>query len=610
MTSKSEIVQTDLIYRDLAVALVNDEVGGDVTSRAAVDVKNRTVKVRFSSEYPVDRMHPAFGYHRVKEILDHSPGAADLGRLNDGGPVLIDHDQRQHVGVVEHASIDSDRVGRAVLRFGKSKRAKEAFNDVVDGIRRTLSFGYRVKEFVIDKANKTVTATKWEPFEITLQAVPADPTAQVGRGSDLQFETEVKIMSEDQNKTHDDQQRAIDDAVGAATRLELDRMDNIRSIGEKYECDDLAKRAIGEKTSVEDFTKIVLDEIAKRQAQTGPVTQLGLSEKEVKGYSLMRALNAAYSNDWSKAGLEAECSRTIEDEIDRQARGFFIPWEIQTRVMTVGTATAGGHLKGTDHLAGSFIDVLRSRTLMGQLGANFLTGLVGDVEIPRLDTGVTWYYLGEDVDGTLSDAVLGQVTLAPTTVSGQVPISRRLLKQSSPSVEQMLLNDLARGAAQVVDLAAFEGSGAANQPTGVMNQSGIGTVSIASFATTGNLTHAEAVEFETDVATANADLGTLAYVTTAAIRGAGKTTAIDAGSGIMLIQDNEMNGYPVYVKTNLAAKTTLFGNFEDVIIGMWGVLDVEPDKAAKAAAGGLVIRAFQDFDVAIRHAGSFSKGTA
>lgn len=607
----NRLIKTGIEYRAL-------EVDG------AVDEDTRTVNVVFSSEYPVTRWIDG---DVGDEILEHTREAVDLRRINDGGPVLMDHNSRDQVGIVETASIDDDRKGRATLRFGQSQRASEVFQDILDGIRRTLSVGYRVHKYERETRGKDTVfrATKWEPYEVTLTAVPADPTAQVGRSDSETFETEVNTMSEQDDKTRsDDNQIEITEAVEKARRAEDDRISNLRKMGEKYDCDELAQKLIRDGVSLDDASRQILDHIAEKQARAKPVTEVGLSAKEIEGYSIVRALNAMLSNDWRGAGLEREASDAIAEELDRAPRGMFIPWEIQTksfainkqmrdmqqRVMTVGTDTAGGYLRPTEHLASNFIELLRARTLMGTLNATFLPGLVGNVEIPRLDTGVTFYWVGEDVDGTLSDAVLGQVTLEPHTVTGQVPISRRLLKQSAPSIEQLMLSDLARGAAEAIDLAAFEGSGSGANPLGIMNQSGIGTVSVASFATTGYLTHAEAVEFETDVANANADMGTLAYVTTAAIRGAGKTTAIDAGSGIMLIENNEMNGYPVYVKTSLAAKTTLFGNFEDALLGLWGVLDVEPDKAAKAAAGGLVIRVFQDIDTNIRHAGSFSKATA
>ena len=579
-----------------------------------IDEESRTVQVRFSSEYPVARfIDGMFG----DEILDHDPQSVDLGRLTDGGPVLMDHDSRDQVGVVENATIDSDRVGRAVLRFGKSQRASEVFEDIKDGVRRSLSVGYMVKKYITEKAKDSVIfrAISWEPFEITLTAVPADPTAQVGRSDSQTYQTEVIEMSEETDTP--ETKTEVVDVKGERERVrraELDRVANIRKAGEKFECADLAERAVDQEWSIEQMNAAVLEHVAEKAARSEPVTKIGMTDKEVQGYSLMRAIRAHLANDWSKAGFELETSIAIEDAVGRSPQGFYIPYEIQAsrsmpqyngqRVMTVGTDTAGGFLKGTDHLAGSFIDLLRANALLGRLNARFLPGLVGDVDIPRLDGGIAFNWVTEDADGSLDDGVLGQVALSPKTVTGQVPLSRRLIKQSTPAVEQLLLDDMAAGAALAIDLAGFEGSGAAGQPTGITNTAGVATSTVADVAN-GIPTHVELVEFETDVLAANALMGTLAYVTTAPVSGLMKTTKLDAGSAVFMNQNMEANGYPIMVSTQLSAQRIIFGNFEDVLIGMWGVLDVEPDKAAKAAAGGLVLRVFQDVDIGIRHSGSF-----
>ena len=164
---------------------------------------------------------------------------------------------------------------------------------------------------------------------------------------------------------------------------------------------------------------------------------------------------------------------------------------------------------------------------------------------------------------------------------------------------------MARGAALAIDIAGLAGTGASNQPTGIVNTAGVNTQSIAASAGTGYPTWAELVGFETAVADDEALMGAMRYITTSAIRGGLKVTAKDAGSGLFLLDGGEANGYPVSVSNQLAAKQIVFGNFSDVLIGMWGVLDLVPDTATKAAAGGLVLRAFQDVDVALRHPESF-----
>ena len=138
-----------------------------------VDQDSREVGLSFSSEEGVERW---FG----TEILDHDPSSVRLGRLTDGGPLLVDHDPADHVGVVEKATVSKDRVGRALVRFGKSSRANEIFADVVDGIRRHISVGYRIHSMKQDdESDEVFRAVDWEPYEISLVSIPADASVGV-----------------------------------------------------------------------------------------------------------------------------------------------------------------------------------------------------------------------------------------------------------------------------------------------------------------------------------------------------------------------------------------------------------------------------------------------
>jgi len=596
----NRVIETNIIRRALVIE--------------GIDENAKTVEVKFSTENPIETEIPGMGL--VDEILDHGRGCIDLGRLNKNAPVLLEHNKYDQIGnvVKDSAHVGADRKGRALLRFGDSEQATAIFKDVANGIRTGISVGYQVKKYVQERAadagrRAVLRAVEWMPYEITVTAIPADVDAMPGRAVTDKFTTEIDIMSEEKIVPV---MEPVDvkSAVDKATKLEIDRLDNIRSIGEKYDCEDLARRAMSEKWTVPQMNQEVLEILEKKVATAQPVTRLDLSQGDHSRFSLMRAINAAFTNDWSKAGFERECSQAIEDSLSRPPQGFYIPYDVQqrsmdgNRVMTVGSNTGGGYLKGTDHLAGSFIDLLRANALMGSLNARFLTGLVGDVDIPRLDGGVAFNWVAEDADATPDDATLGTLALSPKTVVGEVPISRRLLKQSTPSVEAMLMDDMAKGAALAIDLAAFSGTGANGQPTGITVTAGIGTSTIT---VAGNPDRDEMIDFETDVLTANALGGTLAYCTTAPVQGNMKNKNIDTGSGKFLMENGQVNGYDVRISTQLAANTIVFGNYEDVIIGMWGVLDVEPDRAEKAASGGLVLRVFQDCDIGIRHAGSFSK---
>lgn len=150
-----------------------------------IDEENRTVELSFSSEEPVERY---FG----TEILDHNPKSVDLSRLNNGAAVLEDHYGGQ-VGVVEGAKI-KDGIGLAKLRFSKVGKGAEIFQDIVDGIRRNISFGYQVRELTLEKevdGHPIYRSMDWLPFEISVVGVPADPTIGIGRSKDEEYEIEV-----------------------------------------------------------------------------------------------------------------------------------------------------------------------------------------------------------------------------------------------------------------------------------------------------------------------------------------------------------------------------------------------------------------------------------
>jgi len=585
--------------------------------REAVNEEDRTVELTFSSETTdVERW---FGV----EILDHSPKAMRTERINNNGPLLFNHDWDAHLGAVQDVRIEQMR-GKAVVRFGNSPLAEEKFRDVMDGILTAVSFAYRVHRLVleqeVDDGPNVYRATDWEPLEISLVTVPADISVGVGRAAGESFEIEVEETTMDPkdkkggaDNTRDagtNNQQPVDrDAITNEVRqAEQKRVADLLAMGKRYAqygARELAEEYIASGKKPEDLQRAILDRLpTEDKAATpgdAPASDIELTAREVEQYSLLRAINAAVNGDWSKAGFELECSRAIEERAGRDARGFFVPVRVQTRVMN---ATSGADLIGTDHLAGEFIDTLKPNSIVMTLGATVLDGLVGNVTIPKKTGDSTFYWLGDDDDVTDSDASIGSVGLSPKTVAGSVPMSRRLLKQSSPSIEALIQADLQRGAGLAIDLAALEGSGAANQPQGIVNVTGVNTQTVS---TAGTPTHAELVGFETKVADDNALDGSLAYVTTSAVRGKLKVTAKDSGSGLFLMEKGEANGYPVAVRNGITTHRIIFGNWNDVLIGLWGILDVMPDTSTKAAAGGLVLRVFQDVDVAVRHAESFCK---
>ncbi|MBT9156871.1 MAG: hypothetical protein DDT37_01862 [Firmicutes bacterium] len=359
--------------------------------------------------------------------------------------------------------------------------------------------------------------------------------------------------------------------------------------------------------------------ISGEAAKPTDTTKLGMSDKDLRGYSLVRAIRAAATGDWSGAELEREASDEIAKRLSRSPQGFFVPMDVQTekRSLTKGVATEGGFTVATELRPESFIDMLRNRMVVQQTGANVLTGLAGDVTIPRQTGGATAFWVAESAAPAGSRQAVDQVALSPKTVGAWTDISRKLLLQSSIDVDNFVRSDLATVLALAIDLAALHGTGVANQPRGIANTTGIGVV--VGGANGAVPTWAHVVGLETAAAILNADVGSLSYITNARVRGRMKTTQkVATTDSVMLWETNvsPLNGYPAYVTNQVRSDLTrgtgtglsaiFFGNWSDLLIGQWGALDILVDPYTGGTSGTVRVIALQDVDVAVRQPASFS----
>ena len=582
--------------------------------RAAINEESRTVELAFASETPYERWWGV-------EILDLAQPSVRLGRLTAGGPLLMDHDSRDHIGVIESVQIGTDRVGRAVVRFGKSARAEEVFQDVKDGIRQNVSVGYMIHKAVLVEQNEeqdTYRVTDWEPFEVSLTSVAADVSVGIGRAADAESPIEFIPLQEKQIMSDIN----VEEVRAEAVKSEQKRTQEIIAMGEQfkaYGADGVAAEHLRAGKSVEETRAAIMTKIGTRAL---PSADIGMTQEEARSFSFVRAIQAAvlikdgkFSQARDIGGFELDASDAVAKKMGRESRGFFVPNEVQKRDLLVGTPTAGGNTVATDLLASSFIDLLRNKMAVTGLGAKFLTGLVGQIAIPRQTAGATAYWVAENGAPTESQQAFDQVTMTPKTLGAFTDITRKLLLQSSIDVEGLVRNDLATVIAMAIDLAAINGSGASNQPTGILNTAGIGSVAGGTnglIPTWGNL-----VDLESQVAVANADLGALGYLTNAKVRGKLKQVSKVSGQNGFIWEDGTVNGYATGVSNQVPSNLTkgtasgicsaiLFGNFADLIIGQWGNLDIMVDPYTGSTAGTVRVVALQDVDVAVRHAESFA----
>lgn len=594
-----------------------------VVERSSIDEQARTVKLAFASETPVERSW-------FVEILDLSRKSMRTGRLTAGANLLCDHDTRDVVAVVESVEIGTDKVARAVVRFGRSVRAEEVFRDVVDGIRVNVSVGYIIHGVVLEGTKDgldTYRVTDWEPYELSLVSVPADVTVGVGRSLPAEASAVPSLPSlpstspsstENRSMTTPENKPAGTPAPTIETPAQRNHANEISQIAAAMPGGaELAMRSIQAGHTVEQFQAEAIRALSNKPV---PTADIGLSKKETRRFSMVRALNALASPGdvaaRNAASFEFECSNAVSAKLGKASRGILIPFEVQTRDMVVGTPAAGGNLVSTDLMAGDFITILRDAMVLNTLGVRYLSGLVGNIAIPKQAGSGSAYWVAEGQAPTESAAAIGQVAMSPKTVGAFTDISRKLLLQSSIDVESFVSTDLAMVLGLAIQRAAIAGGGVANEPVGILARI---AASVVGGANGGAPTWDDVVDLETAVSVANADVGTLAYLTNAKVRGKLKKTFVDGpGTGERVWQKGSepLNGYRAAVTnavpsnitkgtgTNLSA--LIFGNFADLVIGMWGGLDLMVDPYTHSTTGTVRVTALQDVDVGVRNEESFS----
>jgi HK97 family phage major capsid protein len=392
-------------------------------------------------------------------------------------------------------------------------------------------------------------------------------------------------------------------------------------LGEMLGQVDLARSYIANDKTLVEFKEAARAALNKNQPVVEPGQQsVDLTPDEKQRYSMARAILSALDGENS---FEREVSEQISKRIGRKPRNdrsIFVP----TGVTLYGgpefkrtPLTTGGSATGADILfvePGSFIEMLRARAKVFQLGATLLPGLTGNVAFPKQTGAGTLYWMGENPgsDVTESNISLDQVVLSPNTAMAQQGYSRQLLRQSGGVVDQLVTNDLRRTAALGIDRAVVHGAGG-DEPTGIYIASGVNAVPFG-----GGITYPKVVQMETEVAMDDADIGEMAYLTTPGVRGAAKTTQKFSGTnGQAIWDDNEMNGYraeaSTQVRSNMGGGTNehgiVFGVWPQVIVGEWGAMEILTDPYTLAGRGLIRLVLFLMADVALRYPEAFSKGT-
>lgn len=571
------------------------------------DAEDRMLEFPFASEKPVER------YYGM-EVLNMDEKSMDLTRLNDGAPLLYQHDADRIVGVVQKAYIKNKRA-YARVKLANNELGREMQELIKDGIIRNVSFGYKINAMEADESTSPVTyrATNFQPFEISLVTVPADESVGIGRSAfdNKGVDTASAVENNPNGVITVDQTLNVEAIRAEAVQAKAKEVAEMIALGQRTKNTEMAQEFIANSRSLDELRSALLEKMGVQEKPLNPKdAEIGMSDKEKRDFSFIRAINAlAHPNSKEAqraAAFEMEVSRAAQEKSGKEARGILIPADVLgygRRDLTVGSASGGGDLVATDLMSDSFIDLLRKALVLQTAGATVMTGLQGMVALPRQSGGATVYHVAESGSITESQLTVDQVTMQPRTIGALTDYSRRLLLQSSIDIENLVRRDLAQQIAIEVENQAINGTGTGSYPLGFLNVTGINTES-------GYSAFTDYVNAEAALSTDNALLGTLGYLMNSALRGTLKTTEKSASgttANFIYEGDNTINGYPAYVSNSMPNNTAVFANFSDILIGFWSGLDIMVDPYTGSASGTVRVVAMQDYDVAIRHPESICK---
>lgn len=647
--STKNIQIPEQLFRTASVAFAKRE------GAAEGDAQELTMSI--SSDEPYKR-YDWMNDEDYYEVLDHAPGAVDDSRLKGGLPILFNHDRDQHLARAMSFTNDGKKITVGNLKWSAGDFAQTKKKDAESGALPDTSVGYRITDdgtCIGAKDGIPIYKFKWAIHEGSLVTIPADPSVGVGRGAkpDGLITRSISLTNESVDNTppthqkHTTQSKSMSEPTAPvveqkpvvnvaeerqrAVSTERERVKKINDFVGALKKPEwktaAAQAAIKSIEAGDDFDTFRMNALNSFEgvSQAVQTSEIGMSAKELKRYSLCSAILGRALNG-SIGGFEKECSDAQAKLLGKDPNGFFIPedWSGRSlqeinglnqrqvsdlmRTLTTGSFASSGALISTDLLAGSLIELLRNKTVMLSSGVTMLNGLVGNVAVPRQSGGATAYWLAEGGTVTASDQTFQQLGLTPHRLAAQTAYDKQLLAQASISVEAMVRNDIALVMAIKKDLAIINGSGASGEPLGILNTTGVGTVTFSAAATWAKL-----VSFETALAVANADqTGTPIWVTTPAVRGALKVaTKIAASqySSFLWDSDNTVNGYAAKVTNQVPSDKVLFFVPSEIIDATWAGIDVVVNPYSLDSTGQIRTTVQMFTDIALRHAGAFQVST-
>lgn len=513
------------------------------TGSGAAGAASVTVRLSFASEKPVLRRFEKTG-RQYWEILSHGPGDVNLGLLNTEGIVLQDHEETHQIGTVikGSAKVESDRKTRALIEITDPYWVER----IEQGARPPVSVGYSPLSVVREEAGADgipVLYCSWQPSEISiLTERPADNSVGL-------YRSYIKLM---------------------------------RSA----------------KPTLEELLGIALS--GAREERSGG----RLTREIVEEYSLLQLLREGREGT-IPGGLVRELHEACPAVHRNRISGVYVPFECLTplrRDMQATSFSAGGAFIQADMQSGP-VELLKNHVAAITLGAEVISGLQGNFVAPQFLSGVTPQTLSEIAAATLSQMNMGQSGLVPIRVPVQINLSKQFVLQSGPAAEQAVRREIREQISVFLDRLILFGQGFNDEPLGIANTVGVGSVMYG-----GAPTWAKVLESEASLSVSNADIGSLGWALSPSSRNKWKQTLrAGANSDSFIMEGGRVNDYPALATNQLSDQhRSFFGNWADLQILIWGEgLDFVFDPITSAKTGGAILTAGIYFNVFVRHAQSF-----
>lgn len=584
-----------------------------LTDNVLSDTDNRTVYLAFSSENPVVRN---IGGQEYNEILLHNPENVNLERLQNRAALLFNHKLDSHIGVIESASIDSDHVGRALVRFSSVGIGAEKFEMVREGTLSKVSVGYSILDYRIEGDNLLVT--KWEPYEVSMCSVPADDTCGIGRS----LEQDEEEAEETVNESEPDQTttESTDDGTEPTTE-EIQEAEEVEQKPEEVPETDSINNTEQSDSSTDSNSETEQEVQSEEEPKDEFEEETRIAE--LKAISRTFNINAEITNSAISTGLSIDAfkrqvmnKQTIIKEDKKMEfslnsllrsmmdggvvtdgkRGVIIRENDLVNSIRAGvTTTSAKDVIHTDVLYGAFIDVLRDQGVLKNLPVQTYSGLTSEISLPKLsaDFAAGFDEVPENGASPEVDPNFTSVVMKPITYSGSVPLSRSVLK-SCPQIESIVTQAIVAGFSQRLETIVMQKIVAAAQAAGKVQ-----TVDAYDYATI--------VSAQGQLGDEGVQFGSISAVMSPSTKATLRSTLRGTNTAaVYLFDDGDLCGVPAFDSKILAGQDfIILGDFSKVAIGSWGDMELDLDQTSKRAQAALVARVWHDFAVVLTNPEAF-----